>query len=217
MTRPDIDISSTTEQRIKMSYTEFLAYVDEDAHAEWVDGEALIFMPPKTRHQLLVNFFQRILAQYAELVGAGVVITAPFEMKLRPDGNSREPDMLFVATEHLARLTDERLAGPADIVVEVVSPSSVQRDYADKFLEYQQAGVREYWIIDPREGVQQVYGYTLAAEGHYQPIAADAEGRSASTVLAGFWLRPAWLWQESAPTVFDVMMEMAPHALRSTR
>jgi Uma2 family endonuclease len=60
-------------------------------------------------------------------------------MRATPDGPARQPDLLFVAREHLDRLTETRLSGPADFVVEVVSDDSVARDRADKFYEYQAA------------------------------------------------------------------------------
>ncbi|NJO07640.1 MAG: Uma2 family endonuclease [Chloroflexaceae bacterium] len=214
MTNPTGQISAPiqmrpdSEQRIPMSYEDYLEAVDTRAHAEWVNGEAIIFMPPSTRHQQIIGFLYRLIAEFVDLLQLGTVLIAPFEMKVSPTSNAREPDMLFVATAHLPRLTRQRLAGPADLVVEVISPESLHRDRADKFFEYQQAGVREYWLIDPRDGQQQVAVYALNAAGQYQPIAADAEGRIASTVLTGFWLRPAWLWQEPLPAPLPVLMQL---------
>ena len=54
-----------------------------------------------------------------------------------------------MATEHLDRLTDSHLSGPADLVVEIVSPDSLGRDRGDKFAEYEAASIPEYWLIDP--------------------------------------------------------------------
>ncbi len=64
-------------------------------------------------------------------------------MKLSPEGSAREPDLLFAAEAHRARITPRRIQGPADLVVEVISPESAARDRSEKFDEYQQAGVRE--------------------------------------------------------------------------
>ena len=194
-------------QRLRMSYEEFLAWSDEDTHAEWVNGEVIVFMPPKTRHQQVVGFLYELLSLFVRFFRLGEVLTAPFEMKLAPGKSSREPDILFVAREHLARLTEERLLGPADLVVEVVSDDSVYRDRVRKFREYQEAGVREYWVIDPRpgqEGADTSTGlsasfWVLDEEGKYQPGVVDEEGVYRSTVLPGFWLRVDWLWQEELP------------------
>ena len=57
----------TPGQRIPMSYEDFLRLVDEDAHAEWVDGAAIIFMPPSARHQALIGFLHTLIAIYIDL------------------------------------------------------------------------------------------------------------------------------------------------------
>jgi Uma2 family endonuclease len=199
-----------------MSYEEFLAWADEDVHAEWVDGEVIVFMPPSQKHQAIIGFLLTLLSAYADLFDLGVVLAAPFEMRLRTDGPSREPDLLFVTREHLDRLSAERLAGPADLVIEVVSDSSVARDRVDKFYEYQEAGVREYWIFDPRLGKERADFYHLTAQGKYQAVLPDADGRYHAAVLPGFWLHPDWLWQKPLPNVVTTLAAIAPQALRVT-
>ncbi len=186
-------------QRLRMSYEEFLAWSDEDTHAEWENGEVIVFMPPKTRHQQVVGFLYELLSLFVRFFRLGELLTAPFEMKLAPGKSSQEPDILFVAQEHLERLTEERLLGPADLVVEVVSDDSVYRDRVRKFREYQEAGVREYWVIDSRPGQERAEFWVLDAEGKYQPGVVDEDGVYRSAVLPGFWLRVDWLWQEELP------------------
>lgn len=73
-------------------------------------------------------------------------------MKLAQSG--REPDLLFISNETAQRLTERKLEGAADLVIEIIFPESVRRDRYEKFDEYEEAGVREYWIIDPRPGKQ---------------------------------------------------------------
>jgi Uma2 family endonuclease len=196
------------EQRLTMSYEEYLAYGEDTTHAEWVNGEVTVFEPESTRHQEVVGFLLTLMASYNELFDLGTLLKAPFEMRLEAVNTSREPDVLFVAQEHHQRLTSERLNGPADLVVEVVSPSSLYRDRVDKFFEYQRAGVREYWLIDPRPDGQRVDAYYLTDEHTYLPIAPDEQGRYHSTVLDGFWLTGGWLWQEPLPTPLMALGEM---------
>jgi len=114
----------------KMTYEEFLAWADEDTLAEWVDGEVVIYSPASDRHQDLSGFLESVLRSFVEARQLGVVRSAPFQMKLE---RGREPDLLFVASEHLERLKETYLDGPADLVVEVVSPDSVGRDRGEKF------------------------------------------------------------------------------------
>jgi Uma2 family endonuclease len=195
------DAERRQERRLKMSYEEFLAWSDEDTHAEWValseenKGEVIVFMPPKTLHQRVIGFLHSLLDLFVNLFDLGVVVVAPLEMQVARQGSSREPDILFVAQENLARLTEERLAGPADLIIEVVSDDSVHRDRHDKYREYRDAGVREYWVVDPRPDKRRADFFRLDAGGDYELYATEEDEKVASAVLTGFWLRPAWLWQ----------------------
>jgi Uma2 family endonuclease len=216
-------ITSTThsgEQRLQMSYKEFLAWSNEDVHAEWVDGEAIIFMPPKIRHQQIGGFLYYLLTSFVELFDLGAVVVAPTEMRLVPNKISREPDILFVARNNLSRLKAERLIGPADLIVEIVSDESVSRDRIIKFHEYQQAGVAEYWIIDPRPDHQRAEFYQRTPAGIYSELQPDEQGRVYSALLPGFWLYPDWLWQEPLPnplTTFFQMRGLPPDTIRALR
>jgi Uma2 family endonuclease len=210
MTHRITDTSAAAERRLPMSYEAFLAWADEDIHAEWVDGEVIIFMPPVYRHQAIISFLCQLLGLFVEADDLGVVLIAPFEMRARPGGSAREPDLLFVARAHLDRLTPERLVGPADLVVEVISESSVGRDREEKFREYAAAGVPEYWLFDPRPGQQRADFFRLTEAGTYEPARADAEGRYHAAVVPGFWLDPNWLWQEPLPKVAPLLAAMRP-------
>jgi Uma2 family endonuclease len=196
------------DQRLRMSYEEYLAWAGEDVHAEWVNGEVIVQMPPKQRHQQVVAFLVQLMGLFIQLFQLGRLLPAPFEMLATPDGPAREPDLLFVAREHLDRLTEERLHGPADLVVEVVSDDSVARDRADKFYEYQAAGVREYWILDPRPGYERADFYVLDEQGRYRPVPVDQDGRYSSTVLPGFWFQVDWVLSAEPPSVLNALAQI---------
>lgn len=189
--------------RLKMSYEEFLEWCDEDTWAEWVDGEVIVLSPASDRHQDLADFLVSVLRVYAEARDLGVIRSAPFLMKLE---RGREPDVLFVAREHLDRLKENYLDGPADLVIEIVSPDSVERDRGSKFVEYEAAGVKEYWLIDPLR--ERAEFYQLDQEGFYRPVPPDGEGVYRSQVVPGFWLQVEWLWQAPLPKVLDVLRNM---------
>ncbi len=202
-------VPETKLTRLKMGYQEFLQWANEDTHAEWVEGEVIIHTPPKNIHQAALGFLHRLLGLFVDMFNLGKVRIAPFEMKLKPGGSSREPDILFIARENLERLTEDKLVGPADLVVEIISKDSVQRDRDDKFREYSEAGIREYWIIDPRPGKQRADFFRLAERGGYRLFATEDDERIESRVLSGFWLRPAWLWQTNEGDPFLTFCEMA--------
>lgn len=182
-----------------MSYEEFLDWANEDTLAEWVDGKVNMTSPASAMHQTIADFLLMLMRFYVESRESGVVLSAPFQMKLE---NGREPDLLFVASDHLNRLKPTYLDGPADLVVEIISPESTGRDRGEKFTEYEAGGVPEYWLIDPQRRWAEFY----RLEGiRYHLAFAGEEGEYHARMLPGFWLRVEWLWQQPMPKVLDVM------------
>lgn len=191
--------------KTKLSYEEFLRQYDEDSRAEWVNGEVVLLSPASNRHQDLARFLTVILDLYAEKHDLGVIRPAPFQMKLGPTLPGREPDLLFVAKEQLGRFKEHYLDGPADLVIEIVSPESRLRDRGEKLAEYEAAGVREYWLLDPEE--KRADFYVLGDDGRYDRRRPQ-RGRYLSEVLAGFEFNVAWLWNEPLPPVLSVLKEL---------
>jgi Uma2 family endonuclease len=194
-----ITMLSDREQRIPMTYEEFLARINEAVHAEWIDGEVVVFMPPNDRHQALVSLLDTLLTLFVRIYGLGIAT---------PDGPSREPDLLFVAQAHLDRVTPNRLIGPADLVIEIISDESVARDRVEKFYEYQAVGILEYWLIDPRLGKERIDIYRLDDQGKYRPVLPEATGRYTTPLLPGFSFDPSWLWQLPAPDLLSIMVDL---------
>ena len=188
----------------KMTYEEFLAWADEDMLAEWVDGEVMMYTPASKRHQDIGGFLYEVLRAYARPRRLGEVVQAPFQMKLE---HGREPDLLFVTQEHLERLKETYLDGPADLVVEIISPESLERDRGAKFAEYEAGGVAEYWLLDPLRRWAEFY--QLGEEGRYEIAFIGREGVYHSETLPGFWLRVEWLWQEPLPHPLRALGQIA--------
>jgi Uma2 family endonuclease len=198
-------IDSEAKLKEKVSYEDFLVKY-KGTRAEWVDGETIMAPPASRQHQDVVIFLVNLLSLYVESHNLGTVLIAPFQMKLGPDLPGREPDLLYVAPPRLDRLKDTYMDGPADMVIEIISKDSVERDRDEKFVEYEAAGVSEYWLIDPIR--EQADFYRLAEDDHYHPILPDDEGIYHSEVVAGFWLRVSWLWQEPLPRIWDILREL---------
>lgn len=193
----------TTKSAGQMTYEEFLEWADEDTLAEWVNGEVQLRSPASAPHQELSGFLFRILAQFAEDNDAGRVLAAPFQMKSNSARRGREPDLLFVAKENLGRFQRNFLDGPADLVVEIVSPESALRDRGEKYAEYELEGIQEYWILDFE--TQRADFFVLGDDARYERRRPNADGRYESVVLTGFWLNIAWLWQSPLPTLRQVL------------
>jgi Uma2 family endonuclease len=149
-----------------ITYEEFLDLVDEDTLAEWVDGAIIVTSPANLRHQEIGRFLLTTLGYFVSVHNLGRVIDAPFQVKLPRSG--RESDVIYIANAHLDRLTPTYLDGPADLVVEIVSPESSRRDREEKFAEYQEAGIPEYWLLDPQ--TEQAAFYWLGTGGQYELV-----------------------------------------------
>jgi Uma2 family endonuclease len=190
---------------LRMSYEEYLAWSDEDTHAEWVNGEVVEFMPPKVVHQTLNNFLNKLISLFVEFFNLGYVGVAPLEVRISKT-SSREPDVVFVSRKRMNIVNDDRIDGAPDLIIEIVSKDSVQRDREDKFDEYEAAGVREYWIIDNRPRRHSAEFYRLGRDGHYNRVEVN-NNVFRSEVLPGFWLRTDWLW-EKFPNVLSALDEI---------
>ncbi len=189
---------------LQMSYEQFLEWADEDTLAEWENGEVIMASPASYRHQDLVRFLLSVVGIYVETRNLGVIQTAPFQMKLLSSG--REPDLLFVSNAHRDRIKPTYIDGPADLVVEIISLESVERDRGTKFVEYEAAGIPEYWLIDPLRNWAEFY--QLDEKGCYSPAFSGRQGTYESPMLPGLSLSVDWLWQMPLPPVLDVLREL---------
>lgn len=189
----------------KISYERFLEWNGEEGWFEWIDGEVVKMSNPSLRHQRLSRFLTSILQAWAETKKIGEVILSPFQLKMdfRPSG--RQPDIMFISNENLFRLEKQYVDGTADLVVEIVSPESLERDTQDKFNEYERAGVREYWIIDDRTRTANFYN--LDENGKYKLLYISPEGVFESRVIEGLWIDTNWFWREDLPNLMDVLKD----------
>lgn len=195
--------TATNASPALMTYEEFLDAVDEDTHAEWVKGEMVMTSPVSVEHQHVGSFLLRIVTEFVEHYQLGIVLYESFQMKTGPELPGREPDILFLAKENLSRLRETYLDGPADLAIEIISPESFTRDRGDKFREYEQGGVREYWMLDSQR--RRAEFYRVGSDGFYVPVSPDADGVYRSEVLPGFWLKVDWLWQRPLPRLLEIL------------
>lgn len=115
---------------------------------EFTDGVLEVLPMPTSKHQLIIGFLYRVLYALLEQRG-GIVSFAALPLQLRP-GKYREPDVLLLLDRNDSRFQDSFWLG-ADLVMEVVSPDDPKRDTQTKRGEYAEAGIREYWIVNPLE------------------------------------------------------------------
>jgi Uma2 family endonuclease len=168
---------------------------------EWIDGTVIKMSPVHERHDKITRYLTRLVEAYLELRPIGEVRQGPFVMhyEIEHDGEkhhrNREPDIQVILGENQQRLKATYMDGVADIVIEVVSSESITRDYAEKFHEYEQAGVPEYWIIDPIK--EECRFYLLNAKGNF--VLQEVEDVYTIAQLPGLKLHIPTLWQENLP------------------
>ena len=164
------------------SEEQYLMLTDHTRHLiEFTDGMIEVLPIPTDKHQVLVLFLYDLLRAFVSQVG-GKVLVAPLRLQVR-EGKQREPDILLVRDASDPRRQNRFWLG-ADLVVEVVSPDDPERDTVEKVADYAEAGIPEYWIVNPEDEtitVMTLRGETYAAHGvfHRGDVAT-------SLLLAGF-------------------------------
>jgi Uma2 family endonuclease len=144
-------------------------------------------------HQYIRRYLSVLLETYFALKPIGRIYANLFLMKL-PSNSFRQPDIQVILNNNPHTLHPTYMDGPADICIEVVSPGSVEHDRGVKFKEYEQNGVREYWIVDPLRN--ECLLYRLNNEGVYMAQYADSDGHYQTTLLPGLMLHVPIFWSD---------------------
>jgi len=189
-----------------ITFEEYLAQYASDFH-EYVGGIVIKMSPSSLRHAELLLYLAFLLSTYFDSKPDGKVIVVPFVMRLPKHDHGREPDLLIVLNENRDRLHDSYMDGPADICIEIVSPESVSRDHGEKFQEYEEGGVGEYWILDPIH--TETRFYRLGEEGLYIRQSEDAEGNYTTPRLPQFRFHIPTLWQDTLPGAQAIVQAVA--------
>lgn len=187
-----------------LSEEEFVAWCDQETRAEWVDGEVIVVSPASWIHAKLSRLLIGLLGEYVERKQLGEVVGTEFTVRLNSK-RRRIPDVLYIANDRLPNLRPKHLEGPPNLIIEVVSDDSVDRDWRTKYQEYEASGVDEYWIVDPL--YQRLEAYALSADKTYQRV-MPRDGKVVSGIVPGFYLRPEWLWQQPLPSVVALLREL---------
>lgn len=182
---------SRVEVEERMTSEEFFREAPEDRKAELIDGILILPAAPFDTHERLYGFVFRLLAEYVERFDLGEVRGSRTAVELAHD-QVYEPDILFVSRERLGILQEKGVFGAPDLVVEILSASTSFYDRGTKLRHYDQAGVRELWLLDPY-GPDGTELYQRQDAG-LRKASADADGILHSVALPGFRLRLSWLW-----------------------
>ena len=141
----------------RFTYDDFVLFPDDGKRHEIIDGEHHVTPSPNLRHQVLVGRLVFEIELYLRAnPGTGHVFLSPLDVVLS-HWDVVEPDLLFVAGDQAAIMTEKNIQGPPALVVEVLSKSTRKRDAQIKRRLFERTGVREYWLVDPELDTVQVF------------------------------------------------------------
>lgn len=152
------------QERNPFTYTEYLQLSDSDRY-EMIDGQLYNMAPALTpKHQQVVTLLSAEFVMHLRGKTCRVFVS-PIDVCFSED-EWVQPDIVIVCDPN--KISDERIIGAPDVIVEVLSPSTAKKDRLIKYKRYEQAGVRQYWIVDPiheyvevhvlKDGAFQLYG-----------------------------------------------------------
>ncbi len=184
------------------------AYMEHYAEhfCEWVEGRVYTLSPVSEIHDMFTDYLRDWVKAYFILRPIGVTRAAPFVMEGIKTGRRREPDIQVILNTNPHQLEKTRMLGAADIVIEIISPGTSATDYGEKFLEYEQEGVREYWIFDPER--ESTTFYRLQATGRFVAVQPDSDGFYRTPLLPDFALPVTSLWDEHLPNMHEIFETM---------
>ncbi|MDW8294539.1 MAG: Uma2 family endonuclease [Aquificaceae bacterium] len=164
----------------KLTVEEFFKAYPEERRLELIDGEVYEMPAPSFVHQEVLFRLAISIRAYIRSKGSGISVIAPIDVVLSED-TVLQPDIVYLS--ELSKVKD-KIYGVPDLVVEVVSPSTLKRDLVDKMKIYEAHGVREYWLVFPSEKTLMVYA--LKGTSYELFSYATEEGKVSSKVLEGF-------------------------------
>jgi len=145
---------------LKLTYDDFVLFPDDGKQHELIDGEHYVTPSPNVRHQQIQGDLFALVWNYLEARPVGRVFTSRLDVVF-----SRfdvvEPDIVYLSYERANTvLTKANLQGAPELVIEIASPSTRQRDETIKRHLYERSGVSEYWVVDLEIDVVRVYRRT---------------------------------------------------------
>ncbi len=167
------------------TYDDYARLPEDGKRFEVIRGELYKSVAPRPLHQRVITRLAFFLEGYLQESKLGTAFAAPIDVIL-PDslGEPVQPDIVVIHRENLPVVGELNIQGAPDLVMEVLSPSNPYHDVRLKYEIYAEAGVPEYWIIDPRERTAEIH---VLRDGSYRLLGSFGEDEIASSeVLAGF-------------------------------
>jgi len=180
-------IMAISDSKTHYTIHDYWLFPEDNVRREIIDGELHVTPNPIRKHEMAVGGVLKHLRKFLEAHPLGSVHASPFSVVLS-ETDVVEPDVVFVAAERAAAVTDDGIEGAPDLVVEVLAGPTRRIDETVKRGLYEEAGVREYWLVDPDERTVRIWRaekQTFAAPLDLMALAEDA---IESPLLPGFSL-----------------------------
>lgn len=172
-------LAETIDKKTILDYEK----LPEGAPFQLINGELIMNPAPHFFHQELVMRLSTKFFMFVDKKQLGKVVASPVDVYLS-ETEVYQPDIVYISKERLTIVVEGRIKGAPDLVVEVLSPSTGFYDLSHKKHVYESSGVKEYWIVYPREEIIEVQENV---NGEFQQIArVKRQGNVASKVLQGF-------------------------------
>lgn len=198
-----VSAAADLERRL-LTAQDFLDWLQPGRHADLIDGEVFMHSPVSIRHANLLNFVDRLMGLYVDRHDLGVLYREVVAVRLS-GRNVFLPDLAFYRKGREGAIRPTHITEAPDLVVEVLSPRTADRDIGPKFADYEQHGVREYWILDPETLAHRFYRLDDQRETPEFLEYAEGEETIASEVIKGFYLLRSWLDPAALPRIHDVL------------
>lgn len=166
------------------TYDDYLGVGDE-VFFEIINGKAFMSPAPELFHQRWAGRLYFAMQRHVEANKIGEVLFAPVDVVL-DEKNVVQPDLVFVSNANAGLLERRGIMGAPDLVVEIISPTSLRRDRYDKRELYARFGVKEFWLADVANRSIEIL--TLKPAGYQLLSCATNEGKIRSEILPGFEL-----------------------------
>ena len=132
---------------------------DDGRRREAIEGDLYVTPPPRVRHQEISLALSVALHRILVEDGHGTLLPAPVGVEFPATGEGVQPDLVFVSAARRGIVDEDGIRGAPDLVVEILSPSTEERDRGLKHKLYRRQGVPEYWIVDPDAGAVEVWRF----------------------------------------------------------
>lgn len=148
----------------RWTYSDYVHLTPPDSFGfEIIKGELIVSPAPRPQHQWTCDELTGLIRPFVKQNDLGRVFSSPIDVVLGSPAESEnvvQPDILFIARDRLDIITDANISGAPDLMVEILSPSSIRRDRSDKMKLYAKFGVKQYWIIDADQKILEAFDLT---------------------------------------------------------